>query len=617
MSADQLSIWLQQLTHPDSSERRSAAEALAAADERAVYPLIRSLGDDNPGVQDAAMNSITAIGGESTTYMVLPLLRGTPFLRNAARIILRQIGQPAVPLLRSLLADKDDDIRTFAVDLISDIGWCDYVPDITRLLKTDPNHNVRASAARALGTLGYRDGAPVLIAALKDNEWVCFSALESLSLLADESCIVAVLELVNGPSETLRYAAIEALGRIGSSKTSAALIDRLPNASAMEKYAIIKSLVQIGITPSMAEVADLLIEMFSKGDWEERLIALTGLADLRDQRAIPVILDVAGSLDPSDPASEERLTAVKQALAKFDCIAALTSVVGDPGFKFRGKVIAIEVIGNLKCQEAVPHLIAMMDGDLREVRRASVVAMAEIRGDKAVRALRNLIGDRDGHVRRAAISALGRMGDKDSFLAMLARIDVENYKDVLEESVQALLRIDSNMLFSNLQKFSHAIREMIGRYAGSLDILLALSRDRELGVKLAALSSLGRVREQQAAERLSEALRDESPEARKTAVIALGALNCRFDDLKTVLGDTDTRVRLAAVEALGGSGHPEAAKVLIPLLCDRDVPVVLATIETLIQLRSGEAVKLSALQNHPDAAVRDRVAEVMDRERLC
>jgi len=613
VSQEELTKAIQELTDADPSVRRIAAEALSEGDERAIYPLIRALRDANTGVQDAAMRSIIAIGGEVTAYMALPLLRESPFLRNTARIILRQIGRPSVPLLRPLLADKDDDVRTFAVDLITDIGWCDYPAELARLLEADPNQNVKASAARAIGVLGYHEGLPALVASLRINEWVCFSALESLALLRDESSIEPVLSLLGEPSETVRYSAIETLGKIGSARSSEALLGRLPLASDIEKTAIVKSLVQIGITPNMASVGDLLIEMYTNGEWEDRLIALTGLSDLRDKRSLSVILEVAGSLDPSDPESEDRLIAIKQALTKFGCQPALTELITDPDIKFRSKVVAVEVIGELQCPEAAPHLIAIMDTDLREVRRASVLALAELREKNVLPELRKLVEDRDGHVRNAAISALGRIGDKTSFVPLLRHLDLEKYDDVLEVTVKALLLIEPAKLFALTPSLPPVIRKMIAQYAGQVDVLLDLSRDPELSVKLAALSSLGRHRDERVAKQLSTALGDPDPEVRKTAVMALGAANCCIDDLKTALKDSDMWVRLHAVKALGDSGKPEAAIAVIPLLYDKEVPVVLAAIDALIQLGSTESVALSSIQNHPDAAVRERVAEVLER----
>src|SRR4030066_1764432 len=120
--------FIKNLSHYDPSKRRSAAEALSEGDERAVYPLIKALRDDNLGVQDAATHSLMAIKNEVTAYMMLPLLREDSYLRNTALIILREMDNFTIPLLIVLLNDKDDDVRKFAINLICDIQYCNY-PD--------------------------------------------------------------------------------------------------------------------------------------------------------------------------------------------------------------------------------------------------------------------------------------------------------------------------------------------------------------------------------------------------------------------------------------------------------------------------------------------------------
>ena len=612
IEAEKLSTLLQNLADSDPSVRRMSAETLCEADERAIYPLIKSLRDHNVGVQDAAMRSLIAIGGEVTAYMALPLLRDDPCIRNTARIILRQIGQPAVQLLRSCLADKDDDIRTFAVDLIADIGYCAYPEDVVRLLEADPNQNVRASAARAIGALEYRPGLPALAAALRDNEWVCFSALESLGLLKDESSVNPILSLLGNPSETLRYAAIETLGKIGSPQSSGPLVARLTKAGNFEKNAIIRSLVQIGMTPAMTEIADLLIEMFSHGEWEESLVSLTGLADLKHGPAIPVILDAAGALDPSDPAQEDRLLAMKQALLKFGCNADLIAVLADPAVKFRSKVIAAEVVGALRCTEAVQSLITLLSGDLREVRRAAILALGNIGGDDALKMLRMCINDRDGHVRNAAIIELGRSGDRASFDALLNHLGIESYRDVFEETVKALLKIDSKSFIPRLGSLAPVVREIVARNLTDTDALLALSREADVPTRVAALSSLGNNGDDRVHKRLSEALSDENPEVRKTAVIALGSLNNSTGELIKALEDKDMWVRLYAVKALGESRNPNVAASITHLLSDAEVPVVLSAIDALVQLDNSDRTTISALRNHHDERVRERVIQVME-----
>ena len=173
--------------------------------------------------------------------------------------------------------------------------------------------------------------------------------------------------------------------------------------------------------------------------------------------------------------------------------------------------------------------------------------------------------------------------------------------------------IDEQALFSQREKLSPAIKVMIARYAGSADSLLTLSQDRDVSVRVAALSSLGRFPDESIRVRLTQALHDENAEARKVAVIALGSQNCGYEGITRTLRDSDMWVRLYAVKALGESRNPEAAASIIPLLYDKDVPVVLATIEALDQLGRGDAVALSALQNHPDEAVRERISRIAER----
>lgn len=452
---------LKDITHPDASRRRSAADALSEGDERSVYPLIRALRDENPGVQDAAMRALISIGGESTAYMVLPLLREDSYLRNTAMIILKSIGRPAVPLLYPLFKDKDDDIRKFTIDLLNDIR--DGVsPEEIFTMISDPNPNVRASAAKSAGIFGCREAVPFLIGALCDEEWVCFSALESLAILGDESSAAHIATLLDSPHDAVRYAAIEALGSIGSPASVDPLVKHLSNVDSFEKRATIKSLVRIGITPSMSGISDLLIEIFRTGDWDERLIILNGIVALKDDRAVRDIIDIAGSLDPADPESEEKLFIVRDALKNFGCTDVLLNILNDPSVKFRGKVIAIDVIGALKCHEAVPSLIKLIEKDLRDVRRASITALAVMHGDEAKQALVDAINDYDSHVRKAAIAALGVIGDKISFDPVLHLLRKEQYRDVIEEAVKTLFALDAEKFLSNIHELDDSVREIAG-----------------------------------------------------------------------------------------------------------------------------------------------------------
>lgn len=455
---------IKNLNSPDASKRRYAAEALAEGDERAIYPLIKALRDENLGVQDAAMRSLIAIGGEVTAYMVLPLLREEALLRNTALIILKEIGRVAVPLLHLLLKDRDDDVRKFALDLIYDIRHCDYPEKIVEILKKDPNANVRAAAAKTLGVLDYRDAVQHLIEALHDEEWVCFSALEALAEIKDETSVKPIAALLDNQSDTIRYAAIEVLGKIGSPMAGEPLLKHISKANDLEKRASIKSLICIGAITPIEGMSDILLDMLRNGEWEDKLIALKGLVTLREERAIHYIVDTAGSLDPAVPDNEDRILAFKEALREFGCTESLMKVLDDPGIKWRGRVMAIEVIGDLRCREAVPSLIRLLQGRIRDVRRESIKALGKMGDTDDVKELLiDAVEDPDSHVRRAAVAALGRIGEMTAFEPIMKLLQVERYDDVIEEAVRALLNINSSLLLSQINELDEDVRGIVSR----------------------------------------------------------------------------------------------------------------------------------------------------------
>ena len=606
--------YVKELTAPEPSKRRAAAEALAGADERALYPLIKALSDDNAGVQDAAMRSLISIGGEVTAYMVLPLLRSGPYLRNTARVILRAIGREAVPLLRQLLRDKDDDVRKFSVDLIGEIGWCDYHDDVVALLRQDPNPNVRASAARVLGLFGYGKALPELIQALTDDEWVCFSALEALAAIGDDTAAVALESILTSPSEAVRYGALEALGRLTSPLASNALMGHLATATGMEKRLTLKSLVQAGITPHMFEVSEMLLDMLRGGDWEEKLIAARGLVDLRDETALPHLADVAGSLDRSDPASEDRLCALTGTLAAFGCGEALTGLLTDPLVRYRGKVVVAEVLGILKCAPAVPDLAVLMNSAETEVRRAGATALAAIDCAEARQALMQALSDEDGHVRTTVVASLGRTGEKDAFNAILDLLASERHADVIRESVRALVSIDEAAFIDSLTIFDGPIREAAGRWLTDTEALLMLSRDEDPRVRASAVDGLGRTRLESVAGRLVEALGDPDPDVRRAAVGAMGEIGCCYEWILSAFDDSDTWVRVAAIKGTRAFSEPGLVPRLMDLSADPAVPVALAALETLAAISDRDGFSaLTVFADHPDPDVRNRAEELLER----
>jgi HEAT repeat protein len=360
-------------------------------------------------------------------------------------------------------------VRKFALDLIHDIEYCSYPEKLVVMLTEDKNANVRAAAAKTIGRLQYMNAVPQLLLALKDEEWVCFSALEALTELKNESSVDAIINLIGSSSETIRYAAIEALGKIGSPKSIQPLTDHVSKAGHLEKYTAIKSLIQIGSVPSLPEITEVLIEMLMDDEWENKSTAIKGLVALRTEKAVYHMVDLAGSFDLSNPENEDKFYTIKDAVQNIGCCNSLIELLNNNSFKYRGKILAIEIIGNLACKEAVPVLIKLLNDDLRDVRRSSIESLGQIDSYEAQQTLIKAIDDEDSHVRKSAVTALGKIGEMTAFEPLVKMLKEEKYDDIIDECINSLTIISAPLFLSRINELNDNVQERALRYTSNMN----------------------------------------------------------------------------------------------------------------------------------------------------
>lgn len=614
--AIQVKSLLKKLSHKDPAVRRSAAEELSGGDERAVYPLIKALGDTNAGVQDAAMRSLMAIGGETTAYMVIPLLREGTFIRNTALIILTSIGEQAVPLLYNLLKDKDDDVRKFGLDLMGEIKTGVDVKQVVPMLK-DSNANVRAATAKTIGLLNYTDAIPQLIQSINDEEWVCFSVLEALGEMKAEDAVPAIGALLNantGPA--VRFVAIEVLGKIGSNKAIPFLMSYLSDADSDETNAIIKSMIQIGITPDMADLTEHLIIMLQKSDDEDLDITLRGIVDLNCKAAVREMIDLAGSLDVSIMGNEEKVLQICDAIKSIDSEDELLKILQDDETRYRGRSLTIGLLGEMKSIKSVPVILTNLKDTSRDMRRASAKALGEIGSRESVVSLLDASQtDADAHVRKAAIQALGNIGTRDAFDPLMSLLEVEKYFDVKEEIVKALMMIDQKAFIEGFGVYNNSVKEITAGIVRDADLLIQLANDPDERVKIAAVKGLGFVSGNQASDKLASFLSDDNPEVRKAAVSGLGNSGICSQELISALDDSDQWVRFYAVKSISQTCDDKEQLVflLTRMLQDEFIPVVMSAIDSIREVGGAPAYEaLAPLAEHANDDVKQKIREALD-----
>ncbi len=243
------------LDDPSPEVRIRAAKALGAIGGlTAVQSLIGALRDTNRWSALRIADLLAGVGSEA----VEPVLEAFPGLPRAARvpaidILGRLRSRRAVPLLRSLLRDRDADIRARAAHALGLIGEAAATPDLMAALR-DSAWPVRAMAAKGLGVIPGMTSLEVLSRALTDHEWwVRANAAEALRKKGESGhqALVRMLDSVD------LYAAQQAVSVLQESGVLDGYVERLASDSEAERR---RSRAVLGRMVSLQRV-DLLTDV--------------------------------------------------------------------------------------------------------------------------------------------------------------------------------------------------------------------------------------------------------------------------------------------------------------------------------------------------------------------
>ena len=236
------------LKDADPGVRQAAAESLGRiGDPRAVDPLGALVGDGNVEVRRAA---IEALGNLEDPRGIPALTRAAsdanPAVRREAAEALLSFDEPAAldPLVK-LLGDSDPKVRVTALEGLSHRGDKRALGPLAKLVK-DPNVEVRTRAVRALGR--FRDPAAQdgLLAALKDeNADVRQVAAAGLGELELKSAPQALLDAARDPSAEVRQQVAESLGEIHDAKAVPQLKSLLEDADPDVRSSAVEALSEI------------------------------------------------------------------------------------------------------------------------------------------------------------------------------------------------------------------------------------------------------------------------------------------------------------------------------------------------------------------------------------
>jgi HEAT repeat protein len=169
-------------------------------------------------------------------------------VRRRATEELARLREPrSTPALIVAMSDQDPGVRAGAARALGLLRVPDGVKELTRVLREDPEPQVRQSAAVALGFIGDGSAGGPLAAALSDGDAATrLAAVQALSTLRSPAGVPALTESLKSPSQPLRRAAALALGEIGDASAAPALRPLLKDADPAVQGAAAQALGRLG-----------------------------------------------------------------------------------------------------------------------------------------------------------------------------------------------------------------------------------------------------------------------------------------------------------------------------------------------------------------------------------
>jgi HEAT repeat protein len=576
------------LSQDEPEARRLAVQripGLAGAD--AADLLVRALGDEDWRVRKEAAQVAAACEGRAE---ILPVLarslreKVNIGLRNAAVEAFVAIGADSVGVAVEALSRLDADGRKLAVEVLGGVPDVHGVAALARALR-DPDANVRAAAAEALGTAALAgeearaQAIDALTGALATREtMLLLAALESLSRLEAKLPFSAVAPFVDEPL-LRRYA----IATAAASRERAAIL-ALCKAVSDDSSTIARQAV-LALDETWTALGDDLTlairDALSKGAHarrtHERVLAMARAADDPQGRGAAILL-LGFIADPTD-------------------VPLLVQALGDDEALERAE-LALRLFG----RDVVEPLLQAARG-ASPATRASVLPLAADlaaeAGDALLGALRDGLLESSPDVAAAALGALASRGESHDLEAMAPLVTNQDPRlaAAAASAVSTLAArhpVAARALFAKIESSESMTLGalLLGAVASSLPLgerdvafLLRALANSEAHARRVAVEALAAVKAGAAVDAIAFALADEEREVQLAAVRALGRLG-RVDPLVSVINDArDPELVAASLRALGDADPERAFRAARPLVAIAPPAVATAAVEALGRLR--------------------------------
>lgn len=146
---------IQQLDDPNATVRRWAARDLAGYPDASSLLLQRLHRESEVSVRAVILTALVRIADPGAIAGLVACLRSEDAnLRNEAIEAMKALPIEVAPIMRSLLADQDPDVRIFAINILESLRHPDVEAWLIEVIEHEPMVNVCGTAVDLLSEVG-------------------------------------------------------------------------------------------------------------------------------------------------------------------------------------------------------------------------------------------------------------------------------------------------------------------------------------------------------------------------------------------------------------------------------------------------------------------------------
>ena len=505
----------------DADVREIALRALARiADPAAVEPLVAALARAEVWLAPR-LADILARHGEAVVDPVLRLLTGAgnnPARAWAANVLGEVRAARAFPALIQSLDDPDDEVRAKSATALGRLGDRRAIPSLLDHLLSDPAPFVRVRIASTLGQFGGPEVVDRMVRALGDSAWWVrmrgVEALEQIGPIAEGPLLLAL-----GDSDPeIRQRAAVSLERLG---LSAILLRRVEEGHRVEEA--LTTLAQLAAAGTRELIAELLLH-------PSLPVRATVISAIREARRsdLSAELSQVASRDPDPAARRAAFEALRRIRTRTVLTAGLAGVA-DPDPEVR--ISALQLIGEVGDRGAIEIVRSQAESAEPRIRAAAIRALGSI-GAKGVQAdLSRAMTDREPLIREAAVRAAAEAGLRPLVPELVGLLsDPEERVRLATANALGVLGDPAAMpvLLQTFEYASRDLRSIITLAISQLDpdalseLIERLNQADDVESRLVLAHTLDRLRWAGGLQHLGRLAQDPAPEVRAVALRAMG-----------------------------------------------------------------------------------------------